>query len=228
MNPISGVVRMHARNKLIWFVVPWIVLLGNFAISLAISYLLGGKPIITGGLSSIYIFMFVLGTITLPDTFVFAISLSVRRIDYMLGTALMVLATSVITGLLLFSFSLLENNLTHGWGMSLHFFFLPYINDGPLIIQFWVYCVPLVMLYALGFLVGSIYRRFGKTGMWTFSIAMFLTASGLGFVWTYYHWWETFFGTLAQYSAFTYIMWMVPAIAGCALVSYALLRKAAI
>lgn len=229
MNHIAGVVKMHARNKLAWFFLPWFILLLSLAVNLFIGFLLGGKTeIFTGGLSSIYIFMLILGPISLRDTFAFALGFSVRRMDYLLGTVLMVLATSAVTALLLFLLSLLESTLIVGWGVGVHFFHLPYLNNGSLFEQFWVYFVPLVCLYFLGFVIGCIYRRFGSTGMWIFFSLAVLLVSAFTLIYTYLRWWGTLFTWLGQFSAFEFALWMAPLSTVYVLVSYVLLRKATV
>lgn len=229
MNHIVGVLKMHSRNKLAWFFVPWFVLLISLAVNLFIGLLLNGKTTIyTGGLASIYTLTFVVGIITLRDTFPFALGFSVRRIDYLLGTIFMVLATSLVTALILLLLSLIENNVTANWGVNVHFFHLPYINDGSLIEQFWVYFVPLVNLYFLGFAIGSVYRRFGSTGIWIFVGVAFLLVSTFVLLATYLLWWGTLIAWLSQYTAFEIACWLVPLTLVYMLISYALLRKATI
>lgn len=229
MNHVAGVVKMHARNKLAWFFLPWFILLISLAVNLFIGFLLGGKTeIFTGGLSSIYVFMLILGPVSLRDTFAFALGFSVRRADYLLGTVLMVLVTSAVTALLLFLLSLLESTLLLGWGVGVHFFHLPYLNNGSLLEQFWVYFVPLVSLYFLGFAIGCIHRRFGSTGMWIFFGLAVLLASAFTLISTYLRWWGMLFAWLSQFSAFEFALWMVPLTAVYALISYALLRKATV
>lgn len=229
MNHITAMLKMHSRNWLSWFFMPWCILLFSLAINLFIGLLLNRqKAIYTGGLSSIYIFMFVLGILTLRDTFPFALGFSVRRIDYLLGTIVMVLATSLMSALLLFLLSLIENNVVVNWGVDVHFFHLPYMSDGSLIEQFWVYFVPLAHLYFLGFAIGSIYRRFGGAGMLTFFGIVFLLASAAALLLTYSNQWGTLFAWFSQYTAFTWACWLVPLTLIYALIAYALLRKATI
>lgn len=229
MNRITGVIKMHYRNKNFWFYTPWIVLFSSFVVNFLISLLLGGKmTIYTGGLASIYIYMLIIGSITLRDTFPFALGFSVRRTDYFLGTVLMVIAVSAVAAILLLLLSLVESNLTDGWGVQLHFFHLPYVNDGPLSAQLWIYFVVLIHMYFLGFAIASVYQRFGRTGMYAFFIAAFLLVSVCIYVFTYFNWWNNIFRWLSHYSASELASWLVLAIAAYALVSYALLRKATV
>lgn len=229
MNRITSVIKMHSRNKFTWFFFPWIILLSSFVINLFISFLIGGKTAIyTGGLASIYLYMLVVGIVTLRDSLPFALGFSVRRTDYFLGTVGMVAAVSAVTAILLLLLSLTESELIRGWGVELHFFHLPYVNDGPLIGQLWIYFVVMVHMYFLGFAIASVYQRFGRIGMYVFFIAAFLLVSVCTYAFTYFNWWGDIFRSLSQYSAFELASWMVLAIAAYALVSYELLRKATV
>jgi hypothetical protein len=229
MNRIAGVMAIHAKNRFYWFFQPWIIVLSSFAINFFIALLLGGKvAIYTGGLASIYVFMFVLGIIVLNDTFPFAIGFSVSRTDYFLGTMATMLASSTITTILLWLLALIEHSLTKDWGVSLHFFYLPYLNDGTLIEQFCVYFLIVLHMYFLGFVLASIYQRFGKNGMYAFFAIAVLLTSAWAVASTYLQWWTSMYNSLARYSAFELAVYSVPLIVGYALVAYALLRKATI
>ena len=141
------------------------------------------------------------------------------------------------------------------WGVGLHFFHLPFFSDGsPLrqfcwsyyhdmycaqsdpnyfnhsssLQQFWVYFVLLLFMCLLGLLFGSIYQRFGRAGEYLFFGVAFLLLSAFLLMSTYWNWWGAIFGWLAQQNAATLGLWLVPLIALCALVSYALLRKATV
>ncbi|MFM1653306.1 hypothetical protein ACI7RC_14535 [Brevibacillus sp. B_LB10_24] len=228
MNPISNVIKMHLRDKTMWFFVPWFILFSSFLINLFIGYFFGGKePIYTGGIASIYIYMFIVGTIILTHTFPFALGFSIRRTDYFLGTSGMAVAVSAVTAILFYLLSIAER-LTGDWGVNLHFFHLPYLNDGSAIQQLGVYFILMLHMYFLGFAISSIHRRFGRYGMFAFFIAVILVLSVVGYMCTYYHWWGDIFGWLVHHSAAQIALWMVPLILVYMLVSYLMLRKATV
>ena len=79
-------------------------------------------------------------------------------------------------------------------------------------------------MYFLGFAIGSIYRRFGKAGMWAFFAFAFLLLSTSIFLSTSLHWGSASFSWLSQSTA----LWLAPLSVGYMLVSYVLLRKATI
>ncbi|TMV46618.1 hypothetical protein FE783_25240 [Paenibacillus mesophilus] len=229
MNRIYGVMRMQLRDKFFLIYMPWIVMLSSFLVNIFVGVLLDGKTTIyTGGIMSIYCYMFVAGILILVQTFPFALGLSVRRTDFFWGTTAVVAGVSVLSAIALFLFAFVESNLTNGWGVDVHFFHLPYLNDGSAAAQIWIFFSILLNMYFLGFLISSVYRRFGKAGMWVGSIVSILLFSAGTLVCTYYGWWGGIFGWLIGYTAFELALWMFAGAVLYALISYLLLRKATV
>ena len=92
----------------------------------------------------------------------------------------------------------------------------------------WSSFVLLLFMYLLGLVFGSIYQRFGRTGECVFFGVVFLLFSAFLLVSTYWNWWGTIFGWIAQQTAAGSVTWLVALIATGALASYALLRKATV
>ncbi|WP_054955889.1 hypothetical protein [Paenibacillus dakarensis] len=226
MNRISSVIKMHSKDKWSWFIIPWLVMLSSFFINFAISAFVD-TPIYTGGVSSIYIYMFVAGIITLAQTFPFALGIGVSRTDYYIGTSTMVLLTSIGSALVLFLLSLTEV-WTGSWGTGLHFFHLPYYSDGPLINQFLVPLVILLLMHFTGVLISALYRRTGKNGLFLISGILLIAFTVLGFLITYLNWFDPIYKWIVRQTAVDYTLWMLPFIVVFASASYLLLRKATV
>jgi hypothetical protein len=225
-------------------------------IALSIALLWGGTtPVYTGALAVFYFVMLIEAIRTVIGTFPFAVGFGTRRRDYLLGTLAWGVAVCAAWAILLGLLSLIETNVIKNWGVNLHFFHLPVFSDGsPLrkfcwsyyqdmycaqsdpnyfrngspLQQFWVYFVLLLFMYLLGLLLGSIYQRFGRTGEYILFGVAFLLLSVFLLVSAYWNWWGAIFGWLAQQTAASLGLWLVPLIAFFALVSYALLRKATV
>ncbi len=227
MNRIAQVITMHSRDRFTWFLLPWIIVGSSFAINLILALILGGKiGIYTGSLASIYIFMLVAGSISVSGTFPFALGFNVRRRDYVLGSLALAVGISAAWALLLVLLSLIEANLTNYWGVSLHFFHVFYFSNGSPLDQFWVYFILMLFMFLLGFLPGSVYQRYRRTGMYTMFGVAGLLLSVFSLLSTYGNWWGTIFGWFARQTAVDLAWWMLPLIGLCALASYALLRRA--
>ncbi len=232
MNAIRTVIKMHTRGKLIWFFLPWMGLLLQFLAALIVILIIillfrGKTPFYPGGLITICVIMFLVGIMSLADTFPFALGFGVLRTDYVLGTTVMAVEVSAVTAVLWLLCSLLEI-VTGGWGIELSYFHLPYFNDGSLIEQFWVYFVVLASMYFLGFVVGSISQRFGRVGTVMFVLTVLLLTSLFALVWTYLRWWGAFFAWFSQFSASELALGLLPLTAFYLLASYLLLRRAVV
>jgi hypothetical protein len=226
MNPITNVVKMHLRSKFNWFILPWIILGSSFFVNYLISFFVDEME--TGGLASIYIFMFIAGIIVLSQTFPFALGFSVRRTDYFLGTALTFIVVSVVTSLGLVLLSVTESSWFINWGTNLHFFNLPYWSYGSVLGQMWISFVTLLQLFFLGFVIASIHRRFGQTGIYVFFLVFSIIFTILSIICTSNNWWGDIGNWVLDQSAFDYSLWMVPLIAGYGLISFLLLRRATV
>jgi hypothetical protein len=227
MNALQSVMKMHARTTY-WFFTPLVIIVASFIMSLLVSRLFHGNgAVFYGGINYVYVFFFVFGIVSLNDTFPFALGFSVRRTDYFLGTLLLVVLLSAATAILIVLLAFVQSHAIHGWDGRLHLFSLPSVNDASSGEQLWIYFVAQVHMYFLGFAIGSIYRRFGKAGMWAFFVFAFLLLSASIFLSTSLHWESTFFFWLSQSTAFEFA-WLALLSAGYMLVSYMLLRKATI
>jgi hypothetical protein len=204
---------------------PWIILFSSFFINLIIA-LLSDEPIYTGGVASVYLFMLIIGLLTLRNTFSFAIGFSFRRKDYFFGTILMVAFVSFTTTVLLTLLSYVENNLINAWGNGLYFFHLPFLNDGTIVIQACVIFSLMFHLYYLGFSITSVHRRFGRYGMMILLIVSLVVGSLISAIITYYHWWGIIFTKIITYTAFQ-LSWGISLLTVIyVLVSYLMLRRA--
>jgi len=258
MNRIASVMVMHSRDRATWFLIPARVLGAVFVIGwfivLSRDLLMGGtNDAFTGALAAIFIVMLVTGINTVTGTYSFAVGFGTRRRDYVLGTLAMAVAISAAWAILLGLLSLIEAHVIKNWGVGLHFYYLPYFSDGsPLrqfcwttdtqcaqadpnyvsggapLGQFWFSFVFLLFMCLLGLLLGSIYQRFGRTGIYIALGIAFLLLSVFLLVSITWNWWGAIFGWLAQQTAAGLVSWLVPLIAIFALVSYGLLRKATV
>lgn len=108
MRGISSVIKIHLRNKLSWFVLPWVIMLFSFLINLLIRVLIGGETVYTGGLATIYVFMFVSTLVSAVQMFPFSLGLSIRRMDFFMGTFIFIAMISVFSSVVLVVLSSLE------------------------------------------------------------------------------------------------------------------------
>ncbi|WP_171685701.1 hypothetical protein [Paenibacillus planticolens] len=214
------------RNKFSWFTMPWVIVGLNFIISFIIALSLNGDETLnTGGLVSIFIYTLVTGSVTVKDTFPFALGLSIRRKDYFLGTAATSFLYSICTAALLMILAFTEE-ATGGWGVRLHIFKISFLGDVSPIALFGMYLIFLLHMYFLGFAISSIHRRFGAIGLLIFFVITFLTGTGGSLLLSQFGLWGHIFLWIGHHYLELF-WWMVPLVGIYLLASYGLLRRSA-
>ncbi len=255
MSRITSVTVLQVRDRVSWFVIPGSVLGAGFAIVWVIAVLvrLLGRPtdeVFTGALAVFFSVMLATGFGMVTGTFPFAVSFGARRRDYLLGTAGAAAAVCAAWAIALTLLSLVEAKLITNWGVGLHFFHMPFFSGGTPLRQFcwtsdavcaladppyvrggapleqlWFTFIFLLFLFLLGQLLGSVYQRFGRVGIYSalgvalLLLSLFVAVSGL------WNWWGAIFGWLGQQTAAGLAWWLLPPAGLFALASYALLRK---
>jgi hypothetical protein len=177
MKTLVNVARYHMVDRVTYLALPWGILTFSFLVNLAIA---GAAPVqphgyYNGGVLSIYVFLLVCGVVSMARELPFGLMLGVSRRVYYLGTALLVVLLGVAYGLALTVLQAVER-ATGGWGLSMHFFRVPWIMDGPWY-QTWVTSLILLVLFFLyGMWYGLVYRRWGLVGLLSFVAAQILVA----------------------------------------------------
>jgi len=177
MNTLVNVARYHLVDRLTFVALPWGIMAFSFLVNIVISLLVPADPhgIYTGGLATIYIFLLVCGAVIMTRSLPFGLMLGISRRTYYLGTSLLVVALGVVYGLGLTLLQLVER-ATGGWGVSLHFFRIPWILDGPWYQTWLTSFVLLVAFFLYGMWYGLVFRRWNVAGLVLFIAAQILVA----------------------------------------------------
>lgn len=230
MNRTLSVFKMQLRDKFSWLVLPWIIMGISFAVNLVLAAGMMEEKLVTGGLSSIFIFYFVL-SITIPiQTFPFALGMGIRRTDYFLGTSLVAVFVGALMSFLLVLLSVMEGSWFANWGVGLQFFHFPIVSDAPIPMQFVSYLILFLFLFFSGFAISSVYRKFGKTGMFVFFAVAFAILAFTPMLISYYDRWDEI-GRWVEaniHSMEDVTLRLLPVAALFALASYALLRRSTV
>lgn len=228
MNRIPAVIRMHANDKLSWFYIPWIIVFSSFAVNLTVGLLINNEEpaIISGGTSSVPIYLYVAAIVSLAQTFPFAIGLSIRRTDYFWGTAAMAGIACLIHSFVLTGMGAIEQ-AAGSWGGTVRFFHLPFMNDGLFPEQWWVAFSVLLHGYFTGMVTASLYRRFGGYVLMGVLALLFLLTGGTVLLMVYRSsWWKPLFDTIGGYPASFYSLALALLTALFAFLSWRFLRRA--
>lgn len=228
MNRIAGVMKTQLRDRFGWIFLPWIIMLSSFVVNLIIGYMIQDDSYYTGGLASIYVYTLVLGIMSVIQTFPFVLGFGVRRKDYFWGTAASISAVSAVSAFALWLLSFVENKLTGGWGVNMHFFHLPYISDGMPISQIWVSFSLMIHVFFLGFIISCIYRRLGRVGLYTFFILLLMIITVASYLFTYYNIWGTIGNWLAGFNSVEVASGLFGISLLYALIAYLLLRRSTV
>lgn len=230
MQAIRAVMIMHARDKLAWFIMPWAAQIAAFLVTLLDGLLFHrqGAWSSYGGAGDIYIYYFALGIISINKTFPFALGFSVRRKDYVLGTAALVVVLFAATAVVLASLEILESHVFNSWGVNLHFFALPYLSAGSFLQQWWVDFSLLANLFALGFVIGSVYRRFGNWGLLAFFVGALLVLTTWIGLSIHLNRWAAVAAWFSQHAAPDFALVLLPVTELYLLGVYLLLRRAVV
>jgi hypothetical protein len=124
----------------------------------------------TGGVASIYVLVLVIGINSIGRSLPFGLALGVSRRSFYTGTALFGVALAFVDGLALTALQAIER-ATGGWGVSMHYFQVPYILNGPWYLTWLTSFVALALMFVWGMWLGIVYRRWNLFGSATFVAA---------------------------------------------------------
>jgi hypothetical protein len=123
-----------------------------------------------GYLLSFVIYFAVLSMQIIGRSLPFGLTLGVSRRSFYFGTALLGMALALVSGLLLAALQAIER-ATDGWGLSLHFFRVAYLLNGPWYATWLTSAVGLFAVFVYGMWHGIVNHRWGMLGTLAF-IAM--------------------------------------------------------
>ncbi len=187
-------------DRITWVALPWAILVFNFLVNLVIRAEAGGPPQgKTGGVFAIYVFFFVLGSLSIGRSLPFGLTLGVSRRSYYAGTVLLAVGLAVVYGLMLALLQIIER-ANDGWGMTLHYFRVPYILNGAWYLTWLTSSVLLTVAFVYGMWFGLVYRRLDLVGLLVFIAAQIVVLLAGALIVNRAHAWASigrFFATLS-------------------------------
>jgi hypothetical protein len=185
MNTWVKVARYNLVTPANYLVLPWILPL-SFAVGAVTA---GRRPghDAAGYLLSFFIYFAVQGWQTIGRSLPFGLTLGASRRSFYSGTALLGMALALVSGLVLTALQATER-ATGGWGLSMHFFRVPYLLNGPWYATWLTSAVGLFAVFVYGMWYGSVHSRWGMLGTLAFIAVQALVAVAGGLVVTFEHW----------------------------------------
>jgi hypothetical protein len=188
MNRSITVARFHLASPLKYLAAPWYVMGFTFALCVVVFALipvshhnfLGGPATLPAGggrytnaVFDMFFFVFVLGVQSIAQSLPFGLTLGASRRSFYSGTALLGMALSATFALGITALQAIER-ATGGWGLSLHFFRVPGVLNGPWYDTWLTSFVLLSVLFSYGMWYGIVYRRWAAPGVLLFIGLQFL------------------------------------------------------
>ena len=173
MTTYMNVARYHLVQRFNYLILPWMVLAFAFFVDVVI---LGMTPSghtshrYVGGLGSILSSCSSWGRRVSPDRCPSGSRSESADVRYYVGTALLAVALAAISGVVITVGQAIER-ATDGWGISMAFFRVPYILDGPWYLTWLTSFVALTLLFVYGMWFGLVYRRWNLVGLVAFLAA---------------------------------------------------------
>ena len=174
MNTMIKVARYQLVTPVMFLGLPWAPLAGAFAVALA-------RDTSRGGLVSVFLMFFVTGVLRIGGRWLpFGLALGATRRSFYAGTALLGVSMSLVSGLVIAGLQAIER-ATGGWGLSVTFFRVPYLLDGPWYATWLTSFAGLSALFVYGMWYGIVNRRWGTLGLLAFLAVQVLAALAVAF-----------------------------------------------
>jgi len=223
MSRALAVTRMHLVDGLTLFALPTGILASAFAINLAIWTVVAEDGRQTGGIASIYCFVAAAAALAVVRGLPFSMGLGSSRKAFSLGT----LITGAILGLVFGTLCLVLQVIEHasdGWGLHGHFFWFSWFGT-DWALDWLLFVVSLIAVFALGALLGALVGRFQMMTVIVGGPATILVGGGLAVLITWKHWWDDIFGWFGDLTPATATLWCAVLAVACVAGSWAVLRR---
>jgi hypothetical protein len=175
VNAMIKVARYHLVTPVMFLGLPWAVLAAVFGVDVARR---GGN--FQGGLAVMFLLFFVTGVQRIGRWLPFGLALGATRRSFYAGTALLGVSMSLVSGLVIAGLQAIER-ATGGWGLSITFFRVPYVLNGPWYTTWLTSFVGLSALFVYGMWYGILNRRWGMLGLIAFIAVQVLVALAVTF-----------------------------------------------
>lgn len=156
----------------------------------------GGGGTFRGGWVSIFILFFGMGVQRIGRWLPFGLALGATRRSFYAGSALLGVSLSLVYGLVIAGLQAIER-ATGGWGLSITFFRVPHLLNGPWYATWLTSFAGLSALFVYGMWYGIVNRRWGTLGLIAFLAVQVLVALAVTFAYS----WAGVGGHLASLSA---------------------------
>jgi hypothetical protein len=174
MNTWVKVARYHLVRPANYLALPLLIVF-TFAVAAGTLGRSRGHGV-SGFLVSLAIYFAILGMQAIGRSLPFGLTLGASRRSFCSGTALAGMALALVSGLVLTVLQAVER-ATGGWGLSMRYFRVPYLLNGPWYDTWLTSAVGLSALFVYGMWYGIVYHRWGTLGTLAFIAAQALVVT---------------------------------------------------
>jgi hypothetical protein len=180
MNAMIRVARYHLVQQPVLFIT---IPLATMMFALAVDAIRGGNHY-KDGLFTIFLYFFAVGVQRIGRWLPFGLALGAARRSFYAGTALLGVSMSFVYGLVIAGLQAIER-ATGGWGLSITFFRVPHVLNGPWYATLLTSFVGLSALFVYGMWYGIVNRRWGTLGLLAFLAVQVLVALAVTFAYSW-------------------------------------------
>ncbi|GAB3295564.1 hypothetical protein [Parasphingorhabdus pacifica] len=201
MNRIVNVARIQLFCWFSSLALPWLILATSFGINVVIFSLIEGDEgaNTTGGLVTVYVFVFIAFLVAVREYLPFTMGLSVTRRTFYAATSALAVVQSAVFATMIYLLGLVES-ATGGWGVRLTFFGVPFLRQDNPLLQILSYMTPMMAVAFLGLFIGSISKRWGANGVYALTLGSLVVFGGAGILVTWQHKWAVVGSWFAEQS----------------------------
>jgi hypothetical protein len=223
-SKIKAMMRLHYMDTMHSFVIFWSILIAVFLLSCYLTYQFSDSRVMFSGWFAVYIYALVGGVVTVNGTLPVALGWSVTRRDYYLATVihyvLVSFALSVVYALL---YGIEKWFLSVNPDVHLLFYQIPWMERPSVWFLLWFHFIVILAIVSCGNVVGCLYYRFGRLGLFaSFAIVLLLTV-----MLHLLDGWKALFRWLSRINSVEELtLWLIPFAFVCLVAGWLFLRKA--
>ncbi|WP_066043457.1 hypothetical protein [Herbiconiux solani] len=237
---ILAVSRLQLSNRMSVFGVPWMILGFIFLVNLVIWWIIYQSVAdpadrtdaleglqYSGASFYFFVYMLVLGVLSMAQYFPLALGLSATRREFWFGTSLVFVLLSVLYGVGFTVLATIER-ATEGWGFGGRMFTVVYFGgwDAPWYTRLLLFTSAFLFFFFVGAAIATIYQRWRVNGMLAFFATLGVVLVGAAVLITLGSGWPAVGAWFASTGAAGVVAWGLIPTAVAAVVGYLVLRRA--
>jgi len=219
---ILGVMKMYLTDVRPSIYIFWSILFAVYALMLLILFQFEDGQVSSGGLSPLYVYMLIVGIVSLKETLPYALGMGVRRKDYYWGVVGSGIGLAGAFSFIMAVLSRIETVAFRNMERQFQFFRIPFFDSIGFGEEWGSQFLFLSFAFSFGLLLSLLHRRFGKISLYAFFGMLFLAIILLHL----FHAWPSIFVWLVSLdSIVAFSLWLLPVIFANAAASYLLVRR---